>query len=113
MEVPEILAHRMQQRGLTTHAVAEYTMDMINKDAIFSDGQKPAPQWSHEYVRSALRGKSPGAATMIDAIDTYVGTETPEPTDSIPGTEERIAAYERRYELGQSLFDSRDAVIAH
>lgn len=103
----------MTQHGLTTHSVAECTMRLINTDALHSDSPKPPPQWTHQYVRSALRGKVQGAATMIDAIDTYVGTETPEPTDSIPGTEERIAAYERRYELGQSLFDSRDAVIAH
>lgn len=101
-----ILEHRMRRHRLTTHGVAVLTMMMLNDDA--EPGVR-IPQWTHRYVESALNGGAPGIHTMIDAIDTHEGVN--EPTDvcnSLPGTEERIAAYEARFSRGESIFNPCD-----
>jgi hypothetical protein len=109
-ELARILDMRMRRHHLTTHGVAELTRDLLLAD-ICSDTDPP--EWTGRYVEAVLDARCEGAATMIDAIDTYEGV--PEPlagTESLPGSEERIAEYAARFERGESVFSHLDATVA-
>jgi hypothetical protein len=109
-ELARILDMRMRRHHLTTHGVAELTRDLLRAD-ICSDTDPP--EWTGRYVEAVLDTTRDGAALMIDAIDTYEGI--PEPlagTESLPGSEERIAEYAARFERGESVFSRLDATVA-
>jgi len=99
----------MRFHGLTTHGVAELTCDLLQSDIC---SETDPPEWTGKYVDSVLKARCEGAATMIDAIDTYEGIAVPTVGClALPGTEERVAEYAARYERGEAFFSPLDATM--
>lgn len=63
---------------------------------------------------SALAKEYPSFPAWYQAFwleDYWEATELPEPTQAMPGTEEKIAILQKRYESGQILFHPDDLFL--
>lgn len=68
--------------------------------------QKPAVRNIYPRVP---RGKAPRKREQLVCLGELPPRYAPEPTDTLPGTEERMAVYTKRLEAREHLYHPRDA----